>query len=103
MRETSSTHMSVVSACDPTAKAPLGVKTKFFDDLQDALDRVLAGDFNACVGKREGDSDVWREVRGKHGVGSCNEAGTRLLEFFAVNDLTIMNTWLEKPLVHLTT
>ena len=42
---------------------------------------VVLGDFNARVGKREGDSDVWREVRGKHGVGSCNEAGARLLEF----------------------
>ena len=69
MRETSSTHMSVVSVYAPTAKAPLGVKAKLFDDLQDALDRVPAGDilvvlgdFNACVGKREGDSDVWREV-----------------------------------------
>ena len=28
-RETSSTHISVVSACAPTAKAPLGVKAKF--------------------------------------------------------------------------
>ena len=109
-RETSSTYMSVVSAYAPTAKAPLGVKAKFFDDLQDALDRVPAGDilvvlggFNARVGKREGDSDVWREVRGKHGVGSCNEAGARLLEFCGVNDLTIMNTWFEKPQVHLAT
>ena len=109
-RETSSTHMSVVSAYAPTAKAPLGVKAKFFDDLQDALDRVPAGDilvvlgdFNARVGKREGDSDMWREVRGKHVVGSCNEAGARFLEFCAVNDLTIMNTWFEKPQVHLAT
>ena len=69
LRETSSTHMSVVSVYAPTAKAPLGVKAKLFDDLQDALDHVPAGDilvvlgdFNACVGKREGNSDVWREV-----------------------------------------
>ena len=61
--------MSVVSVYAPTAQAPLGVKAKLFDDLQDALDHVPAGDilvvlgdFNACVGKREGDSDVWREV-----------------------------------------
>ena len=73
MRETSSTHMSGVSAYAPTAKAPLGVKAKFFDDLQDALDHVpdrdilvVLGDFNARLGRREDDSDVWREVRGKH-------------------------------------
>ena len=102
--------MSIVSAYAPTAKAPLGTKVNLFDDLQDTLDRVPAGDilvalgdFNAHVGKREGDSDVWIEVRGKHGVESYNEAGVRLLEFCAVNDLTIMNTWFEKPQVHLAT
>ena len=107
-RETSSTHMTVESAYASTAKAPLGVKAKFFDELQDALDRVpsgdilvMLGDFNARVGKREGESVVWREVRGRHGVGSCNEAGERFLEFCAVNDLTTMNTWTEKPQVHL--
>ena len=88
LRETSNTHMSVVSAYAPIAKAPLGVKAKFFDDLQDTLYHVPAGDvlvvlgdFNARVGTREGDNDVWREVRGKHGVGSCNKAGEGLLDF----------------------
>ena len=102
--------MSVVSAYAPTAKAPHIVKAKFFEDLQDTLDHVPAGDilvvlgdFNARVGQREGDSDVWKEVRGRHGVGTCNEAGERLLEFCAVNGLTIMNTWFEKPQVHLAT
>ena len=91
-RETSSTHMTVVSAYVPTAKAPLGVKAKFIDELQDALDRVpsrdilvVLGDFNARVGKREGESDMWSEVRGRHGVGSCNEARERFLEFCAVS------------------
>ena len=81
--------MSVHSVCIcPIAKAPLGVKAKFFNDLQDTLDHVPAGDilvvlvdFNAHVGKSEGDSDMWREVRGRHGVGSCNEVEERLLEF----------------------
>ena len=53
--------------------------------------------------KREGENDVWREVRVRHGVGSCNEAGERFLEFCAVNGLTIMNTWFKKPQVHLAT
>ena len=89
----------------------MSVKAKLFDDLQNALDCVPAGDilvvlgyFNTRVERREGaDSDVWREMQGKHGVGCCNEAGERLLEFCAVNDLTIMNTWFEKPQVHLAT
>ena len=64
LRVTSSTHMTVVCAYTPTAKAPLGVKTKIFDELQDTLDcvpvediLVVLRDFNAWVRKREGDSD----------------------------------------------
>ena len=74
-RENSSTHMTVVSAYAPTTKE----LAKFFDEFQDALYRVPSGDilvvlgnFSTQVGKREGESDVWREVRGRHGVGSCN-------------------------------
>ena len=100
----------MVSVYAPTAKAPPGVKAKFTDELQDTLDRVPAddilivlGDFSACVGKSEGDSDVWREVRGRHGIGRCNEAGETFLEFCSMNNLTIMNTCFEKPQVHLAT
>ena len=63
--------MSVVSAHALTANAPLRVKAKFFDELEDTVDRVPAGgilvvlgDFNARVGKKEGDSDVGGEVEG---------------------------------------
>ena len=99
MREATNIYMSVVCAYAPTAKAPPGIKAKFTDELQDALDRVPVDDillalgyFNARVGKRERANDLWRTVRGKHGLGSCNEAGEQLLEFCAVNNLTIMNT-----------
>ena len=40
------------------------------------------------------------EVRG---LGTCNEAGERLLELCAINNLTIMNTWFKKKPVHLGT
>ena len=39
------------------------------------------------------DGDVWRGVRGRHGVGCCNEAGEKFLEFCAVNQFTIMSIW----------
>ena len=101
--------MSVVSAYAPTAKAPPGV-AKFTDELQDALDRmpaddilVVLGDFNARVGRRDGVNDMWRLVQGRHGIGTCSEAGEQCLEFCAVNSLTIMNTWFEKPQVHVAT
>ena len=58
-----------------TAKAPPGVKVGFVDDLQSTLGALPAGDivlvlgdFNARVEKRESGDDVWREVRGLHGI-----------------------------------
>ena len=102
--------MSLISAYAPTAKAPSGVKAKFVDDLQGTLDSLpsgdivmVLGDFNARIGKRETEDDVWREVRGLHGMGTCNEAGEQLLELCAVNNLTIMNTWFQKKPIHLGT
>ena len=89
----------MISAYAPTAKTPPSIKSKFVDNLQRNLDSlpsggivIVLGDFNACVGKRETEDDVWREVRGFHGIGTCNEAGEQLLELCAVNNLTIMNT-----------
>ena len=80
------------------------------EDLQDTVDKVpmsdvllLLGDFNARVGSSVADDDVWRGVRGRHGVGVCNEAGERFLEFCAVNQFTIMNTWFAKKAIHLAT
>jgi len=94
----------------PTAKATPSVKAKFTDDLQRTLDTlpaedivVVLGDFNARVGKRSAEDDVWQEVRGLHGIGTCNEAGEQLLELCAVNNLTIMNTWFKKKPIHLGT
>ena len=93
-----------------TAKAPPGIKQKFLDDLQDAIGRtpasdilLLLGDFNTRVGKSTADDDEWRGVRGGHGVGCCNEAGERFLEFCTVNNFTIMNTWFTKKPMHLAT
>ena len=49
-RKTSCPYMSVVSAYAPTANAPLGVKAKFFDELQDTVDPVPAGGILAVLG-----------------------------------------------------
>ena len=74
--------ITVVSVYAPTARAPKTVTDKFADDLQSVLDNVPAddillvlGDMNARVGRRESDDDTWKEVRGPHGIGHCNEAG----------------------------
>lgn len=49
----------------------------------------MVGDFNARVGKNH---TVWKNVLGKHGVGKMNENGLKLLQFCALEELTIMNT-----------
>ena len=49
------------------------------------------------------DGDVWRGVRGRHGVGCCNEVGEKFLEFCAVNQFTVMSTWIIKKSIHLAT
>ena len=104
------TFVTVISAYAPTAKAPPGIAQKFMDDLQGTPDKILVsdmllllGDFNARVGSSTAGDNLWRGVRGKHGMGTCNEAGKKFLEFSAVNNVTIMNTWFAKKPIHLAT
>lgn len=47
---------------------------------------ILAGDFNARVGKNH---SVWKGVLGKHGVGNTNENGLRLLQLSPSYELKI--------------
>ena len=58
----------------PTAMAPPRIKLKFYDDLQDTIDRiphndilVMLGDFNARVGVLDTGNNLWQGVVGKHG------------------------------------
>ncbi|KAJ7408516.1 hypothetical protein WISP_120430 [Willisornis vidua] len=71
-------------------------KGTFYTDLSHLTQKVPAddkiiilGDFNARVGKN---SEVWKGVLGKHGVGTCNDSGCFLVEFCAEQQLTITNT-----------
>ena len=100
-------YVSVICVYAPTAKAPPGIKQKFFAELQDALDKipesdilVVLGDFNARVGILDQDSNLWRGILGRHGMTERNLAGHELLEFCAINNLSIMNTWFQKKEIH---
>ena len=91
-RETTDSYMTVVSVYAPTAKAPPGVKQRFSADLQDVLNKIpqsdvliVLGDFNARVGKRDLENDLWPGTLGKHGLGESNQAGEEFLEFCATN------------------
>lgn len=61
---------------------------------------VILGDFNACVGSRQGEEDPWGHVRGPHGYGDYNDAGRELLAFLSTNKAVICNTYLEKRDIH---
>ena len=71
--------------------------------MQDALDKipesdipVVLGDFNARVGVLDQDSNLWRGILGRHGMSGHSLAGNELLEFCAINNLSIMSTWFQK-------
>ena len=109
-REAKNKYMTAVSVYVPTVKAPSSVKWKFLADLQDVLDKIplsdiliMLGDINARVGRSDSENDLWAGVRGRHGMTDVNEAGKEFLEFCAINQLTIMNTWFAKKEIQLGT
>ena len=55
----------------------------------------MLGNFNARVGSRNVDDQLWYE-RGFFGYGDLNEAGEQLLSFLATNEATVCNTWFKK-------
>ena len=89
-------HLTLFSVYAPTLLADPADKDIFYSDLRRLLnntpedDKVLIlGDFNARVGR---DSEAWKGVLGRHGVGNCNDNGRLLLEFCAEHQLAITNT-----------
>ena len=89
-------YATLFSVYSPTLKAEPAEKDRFYSDLRSLIQRTPAddkvailGDFNARVGQ---DSEAWKGVPGKHGVGNCNENGRLLLEFCAEKQFTITNT-----------
>ena len=91
-------YMSVIYVYAPTAKAPPGIKQKFFAELQDALDKipesdilVVLGDFNARVGVLDQDSNLWRGILGRHGMTERNLAGHELLHGVLCHQQSIHN------------
>ncbi|KAJ7414291.1 craniofacial development protein 2-like protein [Willisornis vidua] len=89
-------HVVLFSLYAPTLQANLAEKDKFYTDLHrftqnvPADDKIIIlGDFHARVGKN---SEGWKGVLGKHGIGNCSDNRCLLLEFCAEQQLTITNT-----------
>ena len=70
---------TLFSVYGPTLQADPADKDKFYSNFRSLLQNVPAndklfvlGDFNARVGR---DSNTWKGVLGKHGLGNCNDDG----------------------------
>ncbi|XP_061166428.1 craniofacial development protein 2-like [Saccostrea echinata] len=80
----------------PTNDSSDEAKDNFYSQLQAEIEKtprhdlfVIMGDLNAKVGKKNTD---YERVMGKHGVGTRNDNGERLVEFCAMNNLVIGGT-----------
>ena len=83
----------------PTSDAEDQDIQDFYDKLQQIIDTTangyalfIIGDFNAKMGDKEEIGIV-----GKHGLGNCNQAGERLIDFCAVYNLSITDTFFQQP------
>ena len=75
--------------------------------MQGTIDRiphndilVMLGDFNARVGVLDIGNDLGQGVIGKHGLSEYNFVGEEFLEFYALNQFSIMNTWFQKKEIY---
>ena len=94
-----------MSLASPTHRAAQQKKEDFYADLQVTIDSVhvddvllLVGEFKTRVGSNRSTEyrSMWERVRGSNGVGMINESREALLSFCALNELTILNTFLIK-------
>src|SRR5574341_164359 len=87
-------NITVIQVYAPNSNAEEAEVEWFYEDLQDLLELTpkkdvlfIIGDWNAKVGSQETPG-----VTGKFGLGTWNEAGQRLIEFYQENALVTANT-----------
>ncbi len=94
-------NLTVVAVYDPTLDAAVEVKDSFYDDLQDAVDRVpavdiliIAGDWNAKPGPAD---PTTRHILGKISVGTMCANGDCLVNFASAVRLFVSSTRFQHP------
>ncbi|XP_073980223.1 uncharacterized protein [Rhodnius prolixus] len=89
--------IKIIQIYAPTSDSTEEELEEFYGKLQPAVDEdpcrftIIIGDWNAKVGKTEGENAV-----GGFGFGERNERGNEMIEFAEANNLAIMNTFFKK-------
>ncbi|CAF3323508.1 unnamed protein product [Rotaria sp. Silwood2] len=102
------TVLSVYSPVNPTDKQMIESSEKFYNDLQDTLNKIstddmiiIMGDLNARVGGDQ-QQPTLNNCIGPFTVDKVNENGTRLMDFCMMNNIIISNTFFQHKLIHQT-
>ena len=89
-------NITILQCYAPTNDSSEESKEDFYSQLQAEVEKaarhdllVVMGDLNAKVGSNNTDCE---RVMGKHGIGTRNDNGERLVEFCAMNNLVIGGT-----------
>ena len=92
-------NLTIIQVYAPTTEASESDIEDFYSSLQETFHaapskdiKLLIGDFNAKVG-----CSIEPSITGSLGLGERNDAGDRLVEFCAENELTITNTLFKQP------
>ena len=98
---------TVIQVYAPTEDSTEEEKDVFYEQLQAVLNKthkhdikIVMGDFNAKVGKYE---ESRREIMGRHGVGTMNNNGEKVINFCEQNNLVITGTCFPHKRIHLAT
>lgn len=90
--------VNIVQLYAPTSEADEDTVEEFYRTIETTISKIpnkeiliLMGDYNAKVGSTLADNHI-RTVVGRHGIGTRNERGERLIQFSIDNKLTIANT-----------
>ncbi|CAF2223088.1 unnamed protein product [Rotaria magnacalcarata] len=103
------TIISIYSPVNPINNQMNDGSQKFYNDLQDVINRIptedmyiIMGDFNARVGWNNQQQQNLSNSIGPYKVDITNENEEKLIDLYTINNLIVTNTLFEHKLVHQT-